>query len=494
MKISLPDRVNFSVGKTRANWNRFIGKDMMLPSGTMLGRYRIEEELGSGQSGVVYRAFDTAIERVVAIKCMRKSIPALGPTGTLVRPGLQFEEAKVIGQLNHPHITAIFDMGNADISYLVMEYVQGETLKERLAQTRTDPASVPQVLSFIVMIARALHYVHQRGILHGDIKPGNLIVTPQGTPKIMDFGIARRSQANRPASWSLAGEKMVWGTPGYMAPELFESSEIDARADVFSLGVVAYEWLAGHAPFRAASVEALLQASRTRPPSLNELGDFDSELSAAIDRTLARHPAQRFDSADAMADALEICQERWYKEAPKSNQRDNVGPTHTVSFPRLDKGRDMLFADFSDADLADVMKTSRRETYQTGDTILQEGSGGSTMYVVVQGRASVRKMSGTKQVEIKRVSRGECFGEMAVISQMPRSATVVALEPTEVVAISGAVLRSANQILAMKLYRNIASLLADRARQRDEQVVALLGTDPEKDPVKKPAKRLFPFW
>jgi len=371
----------------------------------MLGRYRIEDELGSGQAGVVYRAFDTAIERVVAIKCMRTSIPALGPSGTVVRPGLQFEEAKVIGQLNHPHITAIFDMGNADISYLVMEYVQGETLKERLAQARTDPASVPQVLSFIVMIARALHYVHQRGILHGDIKPGNLIVTPQGTPKIMDFGIARRSQANRPASWSVAGEKMVWGTPGYMAPELFESNEIDARADVFSLGVVAYEWLAGHAPFRGASVEAVLQASKTRPTSLSELGDFDSELSAGIDRALARHPAQRFDSADAMADALEICQERWYKEAPKSNQPDNVNLTQTVSFPRLDKGRDMLFADFSDADLADVMKMSRRETYQTGDTILQEGAGGSTMYVVVRGRASVRKMSGTKQVEIKRVSR-----------------------------------------------------------------------------------------
>ena len=378
---------------------------MMLPSGMMLGRYRIEDELGSGQAGVVYRAFDTAIERVVAIKCMRTSIPALGPSGTVVRPGLQFEEAKVIGQLNHPHITAIFDMGNADISYLVMEYVQGETLKERLAQARTDPASVPQVLSFIVMIARALHYVHQRGILHGDIKPGNLIVTPQGTPKIMDFGIARRSQANRPASWSVAGEKMVWGTPGYMAPELFESNEIDARADVFSLGVVAYEWLAGHAPFRGASVEAVLQASKTRPTSLSELGDFDSELSAGIDRALARHPAQRFDSADAMADALEICQERWYKEAPKSNQPDNVNLTQTVSFPRLDKGRDMLFADFSDADLADVMKMSRRETYQTGDTILQEGAGGSTMYVVVRGRASVRKMSGTKQVEIKRVSR-----------------------------------------------------------------------------------------
>jgi len=466
-------------------------KAVTLSSGKMLGRYRIEEELGHGQGGVVYRAFDTAIERVVAIKCLRTPVSEAGPGETHSRKDVHFEEAKVIGQLNHPHIAAVFDTGNVDgLSYIVMEYVQGGTLKDKLPQKQTDPASVPQVLSFIVMVARALHYVHQRGILHGDIKPANLIVTPEGTPKIMDFGVSRRSQTNRSGSWSLAVENEVWGTPAYLAPELLVSNKIDARADVFSLGVVAYEWLAGCKPFTGDSAEGILKAVlHNRPPSLNNLGDFDSELSAAIDQALARDPAQRFGSADAMADALEICQERWFKQAPKGNQPDSGGSTKVVAFPRL-KGRNLLFADFSDADLADVMQMSRQEIYQTGDTILQEGSGGSTMYVVVRGQVSVRKMSGQKQVEIKRVSKGECFGEMAVISQMPRSATVVALQPTEVVAISGAVLRSANQVLCMKLYRNIASMLADRVRQRDEQVVALLDSDPEK----KPAKRLFPFW
>src|SRR6185369_5124429 len=126
---------------------------------------------------------------------------------------------------------------------------------------RTDPASVPQVLNYIVMVARALHYVHQRGILHGDIKPANLIVTPQGIPKIMDFGVARRSQVNSPGSWSLAGESEIWGTPGYVAPERLVSNEIDARADVFSLGVVAYEWLAGRKPFRGDTAEEIVNAS-----------------------------------------------------------------------------------------------------------------------------------------------------------------------------------------------------------------------------------------
>lgn len=464
---------------------------MMLPSGTMLGRYRIEEELGRGQGGVVYRAFDTAIERIVAIKCLHTPAPEVGPEGTHSGKDARLEEAKVIGQLNHPHITAVFDMGHAErMTYIVMEYVQGQTLKARLDQTtKSDPASVPQVLSYIVMVARALHYVHQRGILHGDIKPANLIVTPQGTPKIMDFGVARRSQ-NNSASWKLAAETEVWGTPAYLAPERLESNEIDARADVFSLGVVAYEWLTGGKPFRGDSVEAILHAVvHSRPPSLSKLGDFDAELSAALDQSLARDPAQRFASADALADALEICQERWFQQASNASQPDSSVHSKVISFPRL-KGRNVLFADFSESDLANVMQTSRQETYQTGATIVQEGAGGSTMYVVVRGLVSVQKMSGTKQVEIRQVSKGECFGEMAVISQMPRSASVVALKETEVVAISGAVLRSANQVLCMKLYRNIASLLADRIRQKDDQVADLLGHDPEK----KPAKRLFPFW
>ena len=423
---------------------------MMLPGGTMLGRYRIEEELGQGQAGVVYRAFDTAIERVVAIKCLRAPALNVEPGGTLSRNEVQLEEAKVIGQLNHPHITAVFDMGNVDrLFYIVMEYIQGETLKARLAQSRTDPASVPQVLSFIVMVARALHYVHQRGILHGDIKPANLIVTPLGTPKIMDFGIARRRPANRSATWSLAAENQIWGTPAYLAPELLVSNEIDARADVFSLGVVAYEWLAGCKPFTGDTAEAILKAVLDcRPPSLSELGDFHPDLSAAIDQALARDPAQRFESADALADALEICQERWFNQAPRNSHPESPEGSRVVSFPRL-KGRNILFADFSESDLANVMQVSRQETYQTGETIVKEGAGGSTMYVVIRGRVSVRKMSGAKTVEIKRVSQGECFGEMAVISQMPRSATVVALQPTEVVAISGAVLRSANQVLCM---------------------------------------------
>jgi serine/threonine protein kinase len=460
---------------------------MNLAQGTMLGRYRVEGELGRGQGGVVYRAFDTAIERTVAIKCLLAPPPKVGPSGTEMPRDVEFKEAKVVGQLNHPHVTAIFDMGEADgSSFIVMEYVEGETLKERMKQTRSDPASVPQVLSFLTMVARALEYVHQHGILHGDIKPANLIVTPHGTPKIMDFGIARQSHNRKAGSWSVATADEVWGTVAYLAPEQFTSQEIDARADVFALGVISFEWLAGRKPFEGDSVEATRDALLSGPaPSLSAMGDFHPDICAAIEQALERDPAKRFDSADALADALEVCQERWLTEAPKENRSGATG--ELGDFPRL-KGRN-LFAGFSDADLARVMEMSRRESFEEGETIVKEGAGGSTMYLIVRGRASVRKKHGSKEVEIKRVSTGECFGEMAVISQMPRSATVVALQPTEVVAISGALLRSANHVLSMKLYRNIANLIADRERRRDEQVVEWMSNE-----AKPGHKRLFPFW
>lgn len=462
---------------------------MILSNGTLLGRYRVEEVLGRGLSGVVYRGFDTAIERVVAIKCLRTELLEISNEKSDIRIDTLLEEAKLVGLLNHPHITAVFDMGNAEgVPYIVMEYVLGETLKSVLAKTRTDPASVPQVLSFIVMVARALHYVHQRGILHGDIKPANIIVTPQGTPKIMDFGVARRSHSHKP-TFALVGGS-VFGTPGYIAPEQLSEKEIDARADVFSLGVVAYEWLAGKKPFQGDSIEAIHQAMlHHRPTSLAELGDFDPELSAAIDHALARDRDQRFDSADSLADALEICQERWFKQSANPHLPSLADGSETISFPRL-RGRNVLFADFSEEEFASVMKMSRRETYEAGETIIQEGAGGSTMYLVLKGRVSIRKMSGLQPMEIKLISSGECFGEMAVISQMPRSATVVALQPTEVIAISGAVLRSGNQVVCTKLYRNIASLLAERIRQKDQQVITLL----EGDRTRRPAKRFFPFW
>jgi serine/threonine-protein kinase len=448
---------------------------MTFPNGTMLGRYRVEGILGEGQTGIVYRGFDTVIERTVAIKCLRSTSPEKRTEEETSRITELFREARVIGQLTHAHVTAVYDTGSFDgVPYFVMEYVEGETLKARLADPKR--VSPEQVLNFMAMLGRALHYVHQRGILHGDVKPANVLITPQGTPKIMDFGVARRSLPGKQATWSLAGEGAVWGTPAYLAPEQLTASEIDARADVFSLGVIAYEWLAKRKPFSGASVEEILKAVLAgRPTPLVEIGGVDEDLSQIIHQAMARDPGKRFSSADAFADALEVYQKR-PQDVPDLRRVSSMDSEETKRFLRLTR-RNLYFADFSDAELFCVLQLSHEKRYQPGEIIIQEGTGGSTMYLVVRGLVSVRKSLGSQEVELKQISSGDGFGEMAVVSQMPHSATVVALQPTEVIAISGAVLRLSNPGLCMKLYRNIAALLSERIRDADQQVGLSLNTE-----------------
>jgi serine/threonine-protein kinase len=449
---------------------------MVFPNGSMLGRYRVEGVLGQGQTGIVYRGFDTTIERTVAIKSLRPGREGGLEPGSKQMAAL-LDEAKLIGQLNHAHIAAVYDMGFfSDAPFFVMEYVEGQTLKAALQEKHGF--SPRQILDFIVMIARALHYVHQRGILHGDIKPANIMVTSQRTPKIMDFGVSRRSLTGKPSTWSLVGEELVSGTPGYLAPEQLTADQIDARADVFSVGVIAYEWLAGRKPFWGNTVDETLNAVVAgRFPRLGEIKGFDGALAQVIERALATAPDERFASADALADALEVYEDQFETRTASSPRRASVSKSQ--KFPRLVPGS-MYFADFTKEERAAVLQLSHQDRYEPGEVIVKEGTGGSTMYVVVEGLVSVRKSAGPELVEINKIRPGECFGEMAVISQMPRSATIVALEPTLVIAISGAVLRLSNPGLCLKLYRNIAALLSERLRELGQEVVSLRGAQASK--------------
>ncbi len=445
------------------------GLHMTCPIGAMLGRYRVDGLLGQGRTGIVYRAFDTTIERTVAIKCLRREGSEAGTDGRALRIKTLFEEAKVIGQLNHEHITAIYDMGEtSEGPYLVMEFVEGETLRATLSREKAPCAA--RILKFIVMVARALHYVHQRRILHGDIKPSNILVTRQGLPKVTDFGVALRSSPGQPAKWSLAQQETVWGTPGYVAPEQLTADELDSRADIFALGVITYEWLAGRRPFSGATpAETLRAVVEEQPVPLSEVGPFDTELSTIVRRAIARSPTARFESADAFADALEVYLDK---------ACDSYGNSLAVPSDNLEQLRryfqparsSRYFADFSEMDLARILGLSRHEKYRSGEVIIEEGSGGSAMYLLLEGSVSIRKRTDGDNVELRQCRVGDCFGEMAVISQMPRSASIVALEPTEVIAISGAVLRQASPALSLKLYRNIAALLSERVRDSDQRV------------------------
>src|ERR1700724_4200762 len=225
---------------------------MTLTSGTKLGPYEIAEPLGAGGMGEVYRARDTRLERTVAIKILPPQF-----SSEAVRKQRFEREAKTISSLNHPHICVLHDVGSQDgIDYLVMEWVEGESLAKRLGK---GPLPLEQVLKYGAQIADALDKAHRSGVVHRDLKPGNIMLTPTGA-KLLDFGLAKPAVPLASAATLTAvqtapvtEEGTIVGTFQYMSPEQVEGKEVDGRSDIFSLGAVLYEMLTGKKAFEGKS-------------------------------------------------------------------------------------------------------------------------------------------------------------------------------------------------------------------------------------------------
>jgi len=264
---------------------------------TMVGQYEIRELLGAGGIGQVHAAFDTVLEREVAMKSLR---PELLNDKSFVD---RFRgEATSLAKLSHPNITTLYnllsDSGNL---YLIMECVRGETLEDLLRQ-RGGRLGVRESLAIIAQVADGLSYAHSLGIVHRDIKPANLMITTNGTVKIMDFGIARVRGSQR-----LTRDGGALGTLAYMSPEQVRGEEPDGRSDIYSLAITLYEMLTGSVPFEADTDYELMQAHiKARPPKLSSrLPGVDSRVEAALNRGLAKNPGQRFATPREFSDALD---------------------------------------------------------------------------------------------------------------------------------------------------------------------------------------------
>ena len=246
---------------------------MAILSGKRLGPYEILSAIGAGGMGEVYRAKDTRLNRIVAIKVL--------PAHLADSPELRerFErEARTIASLNHPHICTLHDVGHQDgIDYLVMEYVEGETLAQRLAK---GPLPLDQVLQYAIEIADALDKAHRKGITHRDLKPGNIMLTESGT-KLLDFGLAKLQQEASPAAvhfrsfrrkTTVTDEGTILGTLQYMAPEQLEAKEVDARTDIFAFGAVVYEMATGKKAFQGKTQASIMaKILESEPPSISSL-------------------------------------------------------------------------------------------------------------------------------------------------------------------------------------------------------------------------------
>ena len=263
-----------------------------------IGRYAVLAELGRGAMGVVYKARDPQLDRLVAIKSVRRDLGLAAEEDGLLRKRV-YQEAMAAGRLTHPNIVAIHDVVELDeIPYIVMEYVEGRTLADLIAAQ--GPLPPPQAVRFVSEVCSGLDYAHARGVVHRDIKPGNILVTAGGMAKVSDFGIAR-----------IAGSRVTrtgafLGTPAYMAPEQLRGRAPDARTDVFAAGVTLYEALAGAPPFDGDDLAAVLyQIIHEVPAPVSERNPaVPRPLEPVIERAMAKDPEARYPTAREFGEAL----------------------------------------------------------------------------------------------------------------------------------------------------------------------------------------------
>jgi serine/threonine protein kinase len=258
-----------------------------------VGRYEILEIIGTGAHGRVARAHDPMIGRLVAIKLFSKELASGEARQRFI------QEARVVGQLSHPSIITLHDMGIDEATqtpYLVMEYLEGQPL-DRILEKGSIP--YPKACAWAAEVACALGVAHRKGVIHGDVKPANMLITDEGRVKLMDFGMARLASHDSKAT-------PLAGTPAYWCPEQIVGKPQDARSDLFSLGVVLYEMVTGKRPFDADSLQAIcgrVLSSTPLPPS-HANPSVPAGFDAIVARCLAKDPAGRYSPAEALAEEL----------------------------------------------------------------------------------------------------------------------------------------------------------------------------------------------
>src|ERR1017187_4392365 len=308
---------------------------MGLATGTKLGPYDIQSPLGAGGMGEVYQARDTRIDRTVAIKILPTQVSQDSDAKQ------RFDRvARAISSLNHPNICILYDVGTQDgISYIVMEYLQGQTLADRLDK---GPLPFGQLLKYAIDICEGLDRAHRSGVIHRDLKPGNIMLTKTGA-KLMDFGLAKSvaiaaslvsnftATSFTPASHPLTMQGTVVGTLQYISPEQIEGKEADARSDIFSLGCVLYEMATGKRPFEGKSTASIMAAVLERDPIA--ISTVTPALPATLDRVvmacLAKDPDERLQTVQDVKLQL-----KWLAEGQTSGSHPSLPASGTGHFKR----------------------------------------------------------------------------------------------------------------------------------------------------------------
>ena len=421
-----------------------------------IGKYAVRSLLGEGATSEVYLCHDPFNDRDVAIKAVFANRLKDADGVNLTRK-LFITEASLAGKLQHPHIVQIYDaVVGDDMSYIVMEYVNGGTLERFCDPQKLLP--IDKVVEIIFKCTRALDFAHKLGITHRDIKPANILLTGETDIKISDFGAALLATGDQT---QVAGI----GSPAYMSPQQIKEHPLNHQTDIYSLGVVMYQLLTGNLPFQASNNFSMMyQITNVEPPLPSS---YRKEIPLSVDKIVRK----------AMQKDLERRYQTWGEfsfdlaEAFRSEQLSNRSQ-EVADSEKFNTMRAMpFFNDFSDAELWEVMRISSWENLPAETVIMQDGDPGDFFCILASGEVKVTKRKKLLNV----LTPGECFGEMAYLSKTgnERGADVATMSDSRIIRIKTEDLDRASDACRHRFDRAFMSILVERLSLANTRLTAV---------------------
>ena len=413
-----------------------------------LGKYPIIREIGSGATSRVYLARDPFADREVAIKVFLFDEHVSAQTERMMHKAF-LAEAALAGKLSHPHIVEILDaVVEPEHSYLVMEYVPGTTLESHSDVTNLLPLS--KVVEIIFKCIRALEYAFQHGVIHRDIKPGNILLSKNGDTKVSDFGASFQQRLGQETT-QITGV----GSPAYMSPEQIRMEDVTHQTDIYSLGVVMYRLLTGRLPYEASTQAGLTYAILNTPPARPSTlrPDLPPLLDQIVMKAIEKDPAKRYQTWLEFGKDL--------SQAFTSLRLAGESVSDSEKFNQL---RDMpFFEDFDDVALWEVVRIGSWKTMDAGTVIIREADQGDNFYLLIEGEVGVTLLG----KQLNTIKPGGCFGELLYFSGRSgrRTTTITATSEVTVIEIKSDALRAATDACQVGFNKAFIRVLVDRLTQ-----------------------------
>lgn len=415
---------------------------------TVIGKFDIIEEVGRGSMGTVYSAHDPFSDREVAIKVAHPQYASQGEDGERFKK-LFFNEAHAAGVLDHPSILALYDAGmDGELCYLVMELVPGARTLSGFCKSDAL-LSLREVVGVIYKCAKALDYAHRQGIIHRDIKPSNILFTEDRDVRVSDFSIARINRADQTGT-QFDG---FMGSPLYMSPEQINEWPINSNSDIFSLGIVMYEMLTAHHPFKAESLAAIAdRITNETPTPLTEFrNDIPEGVEYILNRMLKKKNSKRYGMGLDLAADLALIFDDLEKIESEDSLREKFDSLKRLGF----------FKSFNDGEIWELVRASNWQSYPPGEVIIKEGDSDHSCYILLAGVVNIEKDG----QHLDTLQEGDCFGEMGFLSKTERTASVVAKTDVTLIRVNSSTLDRAEEGTQLRFLKVFVETVIERLKQ-----------------------------